>query len=134
MKKLNKKNKIFLVQLKYITILNSICDTAPNTKIQIIIFIITEIECWPVFKQDPLIYTFISPYISCFACICLAIVTKPLPWFGRSGCHEERGLRSQGPAPGPLRGTRTLPSEHWQKHMHGNNKCKMTGKQKHQDK
>ena len=53
MKKLNKKNKFFIVQLKYITILNSICDTAPNTKIQIIIFIITEIECWPVFKQDP---------------------------------------------------------------------------------
>ena len=53
MKKLNKKNNFFIVQLKYITILNSICDTAPNTKIQIIIFIITEIECWPVFKQDP---------------------------------------------------------------------------------
>ena len=53
MKKLNKNNNFFIVQLKYITILNSICDTAPNTKIQIIIFIITEIECWPVFKQDP---------------------------------------------------------------------------------
>ena len=54
MKKLNKKKKKkIIVQLKYITILNSICDTAPNTKMQIVIFIITETECWPVFKQDP---------------------------------------------------------------------------------